>query len=357
MGRFIVLYFETPPIQSLLIGLMTFFIFSGSCPVAWGGEDIKYDWKKVQGSNDSPSAREYLRMASTEDGRVILFGGETTGMNKKPDTYQDDTWEYSVKSQQWVEHKLFVKPQRRRLHGMAQGGEGTIVIFGGENGDAGGENLDDTWEYDVVKSSWKEVPHSAEYPRARTGHAMAYLGNGKILLFGGSHRDRTGATVALADTWIYDRQSKKWKEMKPASSPSARYYHAMTQLAENKVLLFGGNVDAAGTWIYDYSKNIWKRVRTVSPSGRRYHALVSGPKMALLLGGFSGWPNLDDFWVFNDELMRWKKIEVALPVPRHGHFMTGVPGGKIVMFGGFSDDKKTLGDTWELSIGTKKSIE
>lgn len=71
-------------------------------------------------------------------------------------------------------------------------------------------------------------------PSPRYGHAMAYMGNGKILLFGG--RDRSGKL--LGDTWTWD--GTRWT-LVATTGPSPRCFHAMAYVSNgNHVLLYGG---------------------------------------------------------------------------------------------------------------------
>jgi hypothetical protein len=97
--------------------------------------------------------------------------------------------------------------------------------------------------------------------------------NRQIVLFGGDQLDRL-----LADTWVFDCASRRWKERRPARSPSPRGGHKLVYLPKSKkILLFGGytytsNTDYCGPqyallpfemWAYDLITNEWALLRRV----------------------------------------------------------------------------------------------
>ena len=134
---------------------------------------------------------------------------------------------------------------------MAYLGEDRVLLFGGWDNSYVGQ----TWVYDLSANSWtdqapgrdrRESRGEAEWaaPSARFGHAMASLGAGEVLLFGGSDGSRNG------DTWVYDLSANIWTDQNPASSPSARLHHAMASIGGDQVLLFGGDIFNNGeTWL------------------------------------------------------------------------------------------------------------
>ena len=98
--------------------------------------------------------------------------------------------------------------------------------------------------YDLSDNTWTQK--TSVGPSARYQHAMASLGEGQVLLFGGSD-----GTVLSGDTWVYDLSTNTWTSRTPAKAPSARSFHAMAYLGEDQVLLFGGNTGSVNdeTWL------------------------------------------------------------------------------------------------------------
>jgi len=98
----------------------------------------------------------------------------------------------------------------------------------------------ETWVYDLSANTWtNQAP--ATSPSARYGHAMASLGGDQVLLFGG-----WDVSELNGETWGYDLSANTWTSQVPATSPSERCNHAMASLGGDQVLLFGGLVD--GGW-------------------------------------------------------------------------------------------------------------
>jgi hypothetical protein len=79
--------------------------------------------------------------------------------------------------------------------------------------------------------------------------------HGKIVLFGGHRLDRL-----LADTWVYDCQTRTWEERRPELSPSPRGGAGMVWLpGSGKILLVDGfgHGDRGETWTYDVGADEW----------------------------------------------------------------------------------------------------
>jgi N-acetylneuraminic acid mutarotase len=165
---------------------------------------------------------------------------------------------------------------------MAYIGEGKVLLFGGWEGSCDGE----TWLYDLSDSTWtNKAP--ATSPPARADHAMAYLGGDRVLLFGGLEDIWE---PPLGDTWVYDLSDNTWTEQAPAAAPSAREWHAMAYLGRGQALMFGGfDYDGPNgeTWVYDLSDNSWTEQASVAgPSPRYGHAMAAlDGDQVLLFGG------------------------------------------------------------------------
>ena len=121
----------------------------------------------------------------------------------------------------------------------------------------------DTWEWDCVTQLW-EQKHPINNPPERWTHSMEYIGEGKILIYGGY-----GATSeGVDDTWIWD-----------------------------------GNIGPEGSWIMlEEGINI-----SVSPSGRGSAAMAYNPltDTAVLYGGFTASGRNDETWLFGTLGPKW----------------------------------------------------
>jgi N-acetylneuraminic acid mutarotase len=117
-------------------------------------------------------------------GRMVLFGGQTTGT-----PFLGDTWLYDPNTQSWTEVKR-PGPTARNLYAAA-GTANTLYLFGGA-GVSGA--LADTWSFD--NSGWKKLSPGGSPPPARSGVEGAVMAGPSILVFGG-----TDGKTELADLW------------------------------------------------------------------------------------------------------------------------------------------------------------
>jgi hypothetical protein len=78
---------------------------------------------------------------------------------------------------------------------------------------------------------------------------LAYVGGDQALLFGGEDNN---SPPYFNDTWVYDLSDNAWTQKSPTTSPSGREYHAMAYLGNEWVILFGGFTQGGHnneTWI------------------------------------------------------------------------------------------------------------
>lgn len=256
-------------------------------------------WMQVSPSS-SPAPRFAAAVAyDSRRERVVLFGGGDT-----PTTVIDDTWEWDGNA--WLDatpDSPDVSPPGRREGAMAYCGDGSVLLFGGFVPYANPDRLDDTWEWDG--STWTHVSPEAldESPLPRNGHAMAYdAARGVVVLFGG-HETSYGY---YDDTWEWDCSAKTWLEVTPpdpATSPHARNGHDMVYDAfRGVVVLFGGSDGTnayCDTWEWDGS--MWTDVTpdpNEGPSARFGPAMAydSAQHQVVLFGGWNWEAFFADTW-------------------------------------------------------------
>jgi hypothetical protein len=199
---------------------------------------------------------------------------------------------------------------------MAYIGEDKVLLFGGYGGRG---DDDETWIYDLSEGTWAQQS-PASRPSARGFHDMAYIGGDQVLLFGGYDGDYDD------ETWIYDLSESIWIQQYPASKPSARFNHAMAYIGLNRVLLFGGNAGGKESWVYDHSLGNWVYdLNPVRPPARVTHGLaatsMSSASPAVLFGGDDD-GNLGDTRIFGGgDVSMEDPARVALIYPNGGEFL------------------------------------
>src|SRR5207244_7830747 len=90
----------------------------------------------------------------------------------------------------------------------------------------------------------------------RYGHQATLLGNGKVLVTGGS----TGSGYT-ASAELYDPATSTWSATAAMATP--RYFHQATLLGSGKVLVTGGytgSVATASAQLYDRATDHWSEM-------------------------------------------------------------------------------------------------
>ncbi len=308
------------------------------------------DWT-LKSPATNPSGRLVFGMAYGGLDQVVLFGGSGGASG-------DETWVYDLSANTWTNvetgHTWISgtnKPESRRYHELAYIGDDKVILFGGVlNG--GSTRMNDTWIYDLSDNTWTEMT-TIGAPSARFGTAMGYIGSDQVLLFGGHDN-----TNKLSDTWIYDLSTNTWSSAITVTIPVGRYDHEMSYLGSDKVLMFGGDIDGAGcgdkTWIYSTGIGWTDMSPATTPPSRAYLDLAyMGDDKVLMFGGSCGWPpGLTDTYIYDLSDNNWTiDANSTTPAPRHtlGLSETSMDGtSSIVLFsgnysGGYYEDTWTFG--------------
>jgi N-acetylneuraminic acid mutarotase len=160
----------------------------------WAYDPAANTWTELHPTGDLPAPRDSQAMVyDPVDGLVVLFGGwsQTAEFN--------DTWLYDPAANTWTNAGPAGElPSRRALHQIVYDSKtGRVVLFGG--GTTGNVARNDTWIYNPAANTWNPVTPAGSQPAARTGFAMAYDSTGgKVFLFGGSDR-----AAFFNDVWVY----------------------------------------------------------------------------------------------------------------------------------------------------------
>lgn len=280
-------------------------------------------------------------MAYLGDDRVLMFGGIDVG-------YVPETYVYDLSGNNWYWKDLSTYPDCRTDMGMAHIGGDKVLLFGGFR--SYGNWYDHTWIYDDSENGWTQQ-YPATKPEKRHSHAMAYIGNDKVLLFGGLTRVDANDAKTNDETWIYDLSENNWIQKNPTSAPSARDAHAMVYFGGDRVLLFGGNTNwpiailSDETWIYDLSEDNWTQQNPANKPEKLYEhdmAYIGGGQV-VLFGGMEADGSLSsETWIYDLNLNTWiHDINGPGPTPipwaRYGHGFseTSMDGSsRPVLFGG-----------------------
>jgi N-acetylneuraminic acid mutarotase len=280
----------------------------------FGGHDGTYDdetwvydlsaitWTQ-KSPTTQPAGRYVHAMACIGEDQVLLFGGNVKkhgaggGIEKN-----GETWLYDLGENIWTYVPTDPSPLARAGHTMAYLGEGQVLLFGG--GDIY-QVSDETWRFDLSDCTWTQVI-SDSIPSARYSHAMAYIGEGQVLLFGGYS---PSSRINYNDTWRYTLGENTWSKHNPANSPSARIGPKMAYIGGGKVLLFGGSTGPDETWVFDLGENNWTNLSGPSrPPPRGGHAMAYiGGDNVVMFGGARHDTLYTDTWIYDLSDTLWER--------------------------------------------------
>jgi hypothetical protein len=165
-------------------------------------------------------------------------------------TCESDTWAWN--GDDWAHVTTATSPPPRSRTTVAYDAQSRqLVLFGGTTCSLS-QYLSDTWVWDG--SSWvQEQPASS--PTARGFHAMGYdPGTGDLLVFGGVTEDQTTGVLSNAnDTWQWN--GSDWEQLSPATSPGALLWASMAEFPPGGTLMLtAGNQDnsrpVSDTWVW-----------------------------------------------------------------------------------------------------------
>jgi N-acetylneuraminic acid mutarotase len=272
----------------------------------------------------------------------------------------------------WAQLNPSTKPTGRGNFTMTSAGGGRIIIYAGKGEDDG--YYDDIWEYSLFTNQWTEiVPQGTENPGERNNPRITYIGDNKILLFGG--KNIVWTKDELNDTWIFDLTTKEWTDVTPPTgdNPSVRHSHEIVYVGSDKAIMFGGTHSSDyynDVWEFDTANYEWTElmVNDPSPTGqpevRSSHSMVYVDDNKILMFGGSNWVSdivyFDDTWIYDVSGNSWTEITGATnPLDRSSAGMTyDDVNDKVVLFGGFSDTASDeMNDTWEFDVATETWTE
>lgn len=143
-------------------------------------------WSQLFPAGSAPSAREFATAVyDAFNQRMILFGGNDGA-------YRNDTWSLNLSGTlSWSAlMPAGIPPSARTNHTAIYDAPGRrMVVFGGDNGVAGNNLLNDVWILSLSgTSTWKGIPIPAPLPAPRMAHSAVYdsVGNRMVLFAGGT---------------------------------------------------------------------------------------------------------------------------------------------------------------------------
>ena len=300
--------------------------------------------------------RRSLGMARISEDRIIMFGGYD-GSNAL-----GDTWLYEINENRWtnLSPAIIGGTLTARLGmGLVHIDGDQVIMFGGWSPDTG--FLGDTWLYDLSDNIWKQITPTVVGGTLsiRSNMSICNIGDGRAIMFGGK-----SGTNYLNETWLFEIANNTWTKLTPTvtgGTLSERQCAGSDYLGDNKIMIFGGSstIYYNDTWIYDISSNEWTK-HSPTYSGGVLSSMtatqicrIGENRAALFSGRLSSGSYVNETWLYNLTVSQWSKLDLAgvngLPAIRAWAGLLNISKNKCILFGG-SDSSTAYNDTWLLRI-------
>jgi hypothetical protein len=222
---------------------------------------------------------------------------------------------------------------------------GKVLVAGGYLASTG---LASAELYDPASGAW-EVTGSLATPRG--GHTATLLSNGKVLVVGGTRQTLMSSDIGSAE--LYDPASGTWTTA-GVWGPGAG--HAAVLLPNGQVLVAGGFVRTilgggsthGGAALFDPASGTWTSTGSLA-TGRSSHTATLLPNGKVLVAGGTnsiyGFPSLGilaSAELYDPASGTWTPTG-NLAGARSGHKATLLPGGKVLVAGGFYTPPQAAG--------------
>jgi N-acetylneuraminic acid mutarotase len=219
--------------------------------------------------------------------------------------------------------------------GAAVLGDGRVLVAGGSDG--AGRAVAAAAVFDPVTGTWTATPPPTT---ARREHAVTKLDDGRVLVTGGIGAD--GAVLAAAE--IYDPVTSTWSATDPMAA--ARHGHSATLLTGGRVLVAGGAGQGStlpSAEVYDPAARPaarWKAAAPMTDARSGHRAVTLSDHRVLVIGGALATGGRDVPLAYCEvydpgagATGTWTPTG-SLGTPRAGHEATVLAGGAVLATGG-----------------------
>jgi hypothetical protein len=224
-------------------------IFAGQSPTAFYNDLWAYDpdanrWRELPDDGAAPVARYGSCASVGPDGRLWISHGFTSEGSRFADTRA-----YDFATHEWTdETPAGERPVERCLHACWWTDDGRLALYAGQT--TGTPALGDLWQLTpgprIGTNAWSEGPAQLRWPPERQLYAAARWSHGTVVFGGGASNGGF-----LDDTWLLQDDGTAVR-LRTGAGPAARAgAELIADPARGRLLLFGGR-DADGamrdTW-------------------------------------------------------------------------------------------------------------
>ena len=218
---------------------------------------------------------------------------------------------------------------------------GAMIVWGGVG--APNDVLDraEGAIYFPAAKRWQEIP-KVELA-SRFHHSAVWTG--KYLAVWGGVESRS--KERLSSGWLYNPDTKEWRPISGAQSPSPRSGHSAVWTGKY-MIVWGGEADSGVLQdgaMYDPETDTWLAIATeAAPAARSFHTVAWSGTSMLVWGGLGEGGDLNTGGVFDPATNSWKQMSnLGAPGSRVSHSAVWT-GSKMIVWGGRKDSDQFLND-------------
>jgi N-acetylneuraminic acid mutarotase len=275
------------------------------------------------------------------DGTVLVAGGADASSAALARTAR-----YDPAAKKWTEGPAAMHTARR-LHSATRLADGRVLVAGGTGVGAQfpAPGLTAAELYDPAAKTWSTT---GAMHVARWGHSAVLLADGSVLVAGGTAVRSGQSVAALRSAERYDPKTEKWTEVTPMTD--ARTGHPAVVLGNGRVLVAGGSVpvgrddEAALAYceVYDAKADTWTPTGNLLVPRIRHQAVAVSDTTVLVTGGSPPGPvgdgTFDPFSRSTAERFTvstgvWTAAK-PMPAGRGHHRAVSLGSGKVLVVGG-----------------------
>jgi hypothetical protein len=280
-------------------------------------------------AGSSPQARTSSAMAySPTDDLAILFGGR--------DDYGKllrDTWQ--LMDGRWIPLDPEQTPSARSGHSLTYiDSTDEILLFGGR--DESG-NLSDLRRFNLTTGDW-EMVYTKGLPGARAHHQLVYDPENDVAVLLG------GFVKTNKRVWAYHPMERRWEAIEPkdgADAPHMSVRLSAAYIGDGRILMYGGypsdNWETNTCWIYQYSTNTWDKVTTnIFPNAYGMPTVYIPERNEVFFYGHYTSKNETHTWLLNLTTMQWSSPRLDYEPRALGYYAISYLQSQreVVMMGG-----------------------
>lgn len=358
----------------------------------WRSTDRGATWTRVA---ETPAWNPRSGHASVviDDDRIILMGG------RDENDFYNDVWRSTDNGATWLQMMGTggLRWSERAGHNAVELSDDSIVLIGGYCF-ASTQSLTDVWRSTDNGNNWTQLTTSAPFGLNMNSSSVVLSDDSIIHISGLFDIQRDSDLV-----WRSTDNGTTWVVLSNAAGWGTRYNHSCVALPDDSIVMAGGygdndedvwfspdggaswgrqnspwpaRSDHAGVALDDgsillmggfvdefpgFASDVWRSTDkgeswtlAISSAGwipRRGHtAEVLTDGSVIIMGGMSQWAMLNDVWRSTDEGSSWVELDQPAGTkkwsPRAGLSSVVLPGGEILVMGGYNDVYQPLNDIW-----------